>query len=698
MKPTFSRLDDATGLRAYDPIEDARFDLFTDRPVTPEPASTDAFAFHVDRAVRIAAASVVSTQIVNVIARDDEGRHLAGASGSGFELGDGRYNVEVASAGLKLYLVVDGPVSVGPAHPGSRIEFDGVQEVLVGVRSLHESPVGTVTTTRDPVDVMRAVSTFGSALKTTSPERTFPTLRGHPPLVEVGETFSVPDTISSPETGVTVEVPAELGYVYPTVSLAYLLGATVEPGPEPRLVTDSGYVRPLDGDDGFETAVRRTLQQTFLLDCITRTEGFYQVPLHERSVVEPRVDLDFAALYDRPLTDRLAAYLDVPWSAIADAVPRWKLTGDVRPRIDYAGVLPFLAMDLAVVRCPVNRGESEFVEEPPELTEFYRAPPDQNDGQRPDGEPAWSSRQRDPPTVVQPDDADSIEQVWVGDGFPVSAAKTSEECYRRRLEKPWARTDSIRVVVVCNDEEMREEGAVVGSYGDRDLFEFDVDVRYDTTAAELADLLADDVQFLHYVGHVDQRGLQCADGFLDAETLSDVNMDAFLLNACESYRQGWALVEAGALGGVATLSKVGNTPATEVGESLARLLNMGFSLSAAIDVVAQRSLTASQYTVVGDGDRNLVKTDSGLPMFVEVERADDGYDVTVNTYLNNYGMGPLFTPKIGDDETRYLGGGWAGSYKMNGEELREYLDGFAFAVEFHGSLRRSTEVELGYGP
>jgi hypothetical protein len=686
MKPTFSRLDDPPGVRAYDPIEDARFDLHTDRPVSPESAGTDAFAFPVERAVRVEAAALASTQLVHVIVRDETGNHLVdGAVEDDFALDPDTYTLEVASAGMKLYLLVEGAVSVELVDAGTRIEFDGVREVLVGVRSLHESPAGTVTTTRDSVDVMAAVSTFGSALKTTSPERTFPTLRGHPPLVEVGDECSTPDGVALPGTGVTVEVPPDLEYVYPTASLAYFLGATVEPGADPRLVTDSGYVHRLDADDGFEAAVRRTLQRTFVLDCVTRTEGLYQVPLHERSLVEPRVDLDFAALYDRPLADRVAAYLDVPWSAVADAVPRWKLTGDVQPRVEHVGVLPFLTMDLAVVRCPTVRGD-EVVEEPPELTEFYRGPPRSTDAPS------------EPVTVVQPDDADSVEQVWIGDGFPVGAAKTTEECYRRRLEKPWSRTESIRVVVVCNDEEMRDEGAVAGSYGDRDLFEFDVDVRYDTTTAELADLLADDVQFLHYVGHVDDRGLQCADGFLDARALADVNVDAFLLNACESYRQGWALVEAGALGGVVTLSKVGNTPATEVGQALAQLLNMGFTLSAAIDVVENRSLTAKQYTVVGDGDRTLVQSDAGLPMLAHLTRDAHGYEISLYTYpRTNLGPGSLYTPSIGDD-IRHLGSGWSGTYEVPADKLREFLDGYPFAVEVDGALQRSTEVELDYGP
>ncbi len=71
--------------------------------------------------------------------------------------------------------------------------------IRVGSRSYHESPEGTVTVSGNVRDTMRALSTFGSALKMTTPDRAHPTLRGHPPLVELGDEFHVPDHIN-PQT------------------------------------------------------------------------------------------------------------------------------------------------------------------------------------------------------------------------------------------------------------------------------------------------------------------------------------------------------------------------------------------------------------------------------------------------------------------------------------------------------------------
>jgi len=92
---------------------------------------------------------------------------------------------------------------------------------------------------------------------------------------------------------------------------------------------------------------------------------------------------------------------------------------------------------------------------------------------------------------------------------------------------------------------MSEEDIVEEFYGARDLFEFDISVYYELTGAELREVLHSDADFLHYIGHVDEDGFQCADGMFDARTMETVEVDAFLLNACQSYKQGQALVDRG---------------------------------------------------------------------------------------------------------------------------------------------------------
>jgi len=82
---------------------------------------------------------------------------------------------------------------------------------------------------------------------------------------------------------------------------------------------------------------------------------------------------------------------------------------------------------------------------------------------------------------------------------------------------------------------MAEEDVVEEFYGARDFFEFDIVVHYDLSTDELADLLGTDIDFLHYIGHVEEGGFLCEDGLFDARTLESTGVRAFLLNACKSY-------------------------------------------------------------------------------------------------------------------------------------------------------------------
>jgi hypothetical protein len=102
---------------------------------------------------------------------------------------------------------------------------------------------------------MKGISLFGNAMKTWSPERTFPSLRGHPPLLELADECRIPDTLSPPDTGIEMTVPAEHAWLYPAVPLAYWLGATVESGP-PALYAD-GRRYPLGTEAGYEAASDR---------------------------------------------------------------------------------------------------------------------------------------------------------------------------------------------------------------------------------------------------------------------------------------------------------------------------------------------------------------------------------------------------------------------------------------------------------
>ncbi|WP_266078398.1 hypothetical protein [Haladaptatus caseinilyticus] len=666
MQPAFAPPPNRQGLQITDPIESVRFALYTPEQ-SPLRASDPAdFRFPVDAAVELETNRVEIPKNTGIYIRTQGGtltENFSVTDGS-TTVPPGAYNLELNTAPMKLYLAVESGVSIEARNQSIILNFDEKTPLRVGARSFHEQPAGTITISDQIEDVMRAVSLFGSALKTTSPERSFPTLRGHPPLIEYGDEFSAPDGIERPDTGVTLVLPRERAVTYAATPLACYLGAKVVPGEYPRLVADE-FERSLTSSTGFEHAVANTLRQVFFLDCLTRTEGYYRVELHERKQVEPLVDLDFAALYEASFTERLEAYLSIPFETLEPYIPDWHLTTDVVPTSDNVKCLPFVANDLSLVRCPPKPTTRTVRSQPKPLSEFYRS-----DFVR-GGDDAGSVND-----IVQPDPSESIEHAWIGDGYPLGSNKTTIESCRRRIERTAPDDSNIQIHVVCNDEQMKEEGIVNESYGFRDFLEFDVDISYDLTTDELAELFAQPIDFVHYIGHVDDQGIQCSDGYLDAKTLDTVRTRAFLLNACRSYEQGMALVETGSQGGVVTLSEIANVSATKVGRALARLLNIGFSLRTGLEIAKNEILTGYRYITVGDGGMALVQCESGCPMHLRVEhRQDDLFEVDIVAYSSRtHGIGCLFHPYFDEERTQYLNSGVLDSWVVSKETLSEYLD------------------------
>ena len=696
---SFKAHDD--GIEVIDPIERRRLRVTTARPVEPTPVDTDRFTFPVDEAVSIATDTVAVDGVADSYVRTDGEMVAAVRPDAPTELPPDSYEVEV-NAPVKLYFRSDGALTVTADGDRVQLSFDG--DVLVGARSYHERPAATITTTSDSEDALRALSYLGSALKTTSPERSYPTLRGHPPTVEVGESFAVPDALSKPDTGVEVVVPPTHRAAVVAAPLAFYLGADLVPGTDPRVVTDD-LAFPLDssadsdystidapGDaDGFERAVERVLKQTFFFDCLTRTEGYYEVDLHERAAVEPHVDLDFSALYDATLAERLEAYLSVPFDTVAPHLPRWNVAAFVEPTAAGVEALPFVVGDLAVVR-PAE-GESVSAEEMRStvvddyMDDLTRGPDRTDDGD-------------DLPSLVRPPQTDAVEVAWFGEGVPVGASKATTAAFHNWFDR---RPDAgdIDIAVVCNDDAMRAENDVVTeAYGSREDLPFEVTLHRDLTTAELRDVLTEDADFLHYIGHIDADGFDCDDGALDATTLDSVGVDAFLLNACRSYDQGMALVEAGSVGGVVTFSEVVDSGAVRVGATMARLLDRGFPLRPALEIARGESIVGGHYTVVGDGRVAVVQSDGGLSMLCELAAVGtDAYDVTFRTYPpREGGMGTLARPTVPGTDCYFLAPGAIGPFRMSSDAVREYLDHHRYPVEIKGELGWTPDALDRYGP
>ncbi|QSG02092.1 CHAT domain-containing protein [Natranaeroarchaeum sulfidigenes] len=672
------------GVEIVDPIERVHYTLNTPKRQSVSDADSARFRFPVDAAVQIHCKRITLPTVPATLVRDGSGsvvtqiEHFSDGS-----LPDGEYEIEL-SLPLKVYIRVESAIEFSSDDEQLVIDFGKPTDVSIGARSKHEQPAGTITTTEQPRDIMQTVSALGSSLKTTSPERSLPTLRGHPPEIELGERLSIPDGITAPDTEIELQVPLTYEHVFPAAPLAYYLGATMCPGEEPRIVTGDGYTQELIAAPTYEERVARTLKQVFFLDCVTRTEGLYPVPLRERSRLEERIELPFNRLYELPPADRLATYLDaVAYSDVDDLLPDWKLTTHVSPTAGTIETLPYLINDLAIVRIADPQELSRSSVEDTGMGAYTRGADTRSaTGQSPDT------------TYVQLDeDDDAVEQAWIGDETPVGLSKAIPEAYRNRFDREPSSGD-ISITVICNDDRMdRERGVVDEVYGSRERLPFEVSMSHDLTTEELADALAQPADFLHYIGHIEDGGFRCTDGLLDASELDSVAVDAFLLNACQSYHQGRALIENGAIGGVVTLSDVINSGAIRIGSTLARLLNSGFPLRAALQIAKGESIVGSQYLVIGDGGLAITQAESGTPLLGHIEEQADEYELTLEAFpTTSGGMGGLIQPNVESISSYKINSGPLDPVKMTREELLRFLQLEMAPMKMNGRLRWSTEL------
>ncbi len=666
-----------TGLEIADPKEQRRLHVRTDTPVSPRPIDAEGFCFPVDTACAIETESMVFDQRYYVSIHDEAGRSKDDLEANGRYDLDGQTRFVSLSGPIKLYCRVEATGTIEVGLNSIHFTFDEEATVVVGGRSLHEQPVGTIRTPADCESMMTAVSMLSSALKTDSPERTWPTLRGHPPLIEQydGDSLEIPDDIEPFESSIRLEIPPNYRDLYAISPLAFYLGAEIRSRPSDKssggggtgagahssaspnttatLVTELAEYE-LGVGCHLEDDVAKTLKHLFLLDCIVRMEGIYGYEIHERNVLESRLPFDLKTVYEASLSERLERYLDVPYELTEPHVPRWPLTAYVPSTADGVETLPFVLDQLGIVREP--RGEQRARTAATTASSRFVRSTETETNRRPVFTPG-EDESEEPTWIVEPAVRDSsIEHAWFGDHAPSGASKALLESYHNQLARG-PRNDAIEILLVCNDVRMLEEHDVLDTtYGNRETLPFDVHSEFGVTTDKLATLLADGgYDFLHYIGHATPAGLECLDGKLDVSTLPSVEIGVFFLNACQSYEQGLELVKKGAFGGIATLDDVVNEHATNAGETIARLLNAGFPLRSTLEIVRESTEIGNQYLIIGDGSTDVAQCDGGAPGIDILKKGTNGtVDYSIQVYSTKaFKIGTLTSPNI-DESGRYL--------------------------------------------
>jgi hypothetical protein len=688
-------------IEVVDHIERRRCRIQSVDNVDPMETPVERFHFPVDRGVSITTNGLSLPYAVAVPIRNHAGFMIDQlTSGDNQNFSYDQYRLELSTP-IKLYISFSSIFEIKVTSRRVEIKFESPTEVFLGARSHHKQPAGRITTPRDPEVMMEAVSHLSSALKTTTCERSYPTLRGHPPEVTLGDELYIPDIIEKPETGIKVEIPANYRSIYIASPLAYYLGAELTPGDSYNIKTQHGFSYSLDDANiGIEEKVQRVLKKCFFLDCLTRTEGYYKISLHERKQLEEDLSIDFKSMYDRALPEQIPTYLGIEYEKIKTYIPKWKQTAYIQVGPDKVEALPFLIHELSSIhsdkRTNVDENNVKKVEYSTQSS-VNRSPHFRTHDSirerrvdfRSNNKPHMSEKR------VELPENDSLERVWVGDGIPVEATKSIPEAFRNRIKRD--PTDgNIEISVVVNDSNMLNEGEVVDRvYGTREQLEFSVDVHREMTVNELQGMLKKDIEFLHYIGHIDDGGFECIDGQLDATELDNVGVDSFLLNACSSYQQAIELIDAGAIAGIATTKPVLNSGAERIGESVARLLNLGFPLVAALEISKSKSIMGDSYVIIGDGCLDLTQPESGIPSSCELRKKGDSFDVTYNTYLTRKrGIGSITMPYMGGNEDFYLTSGSTGEFTANISELMRFLSEENIPVKLDSKLYWSNRISV----
>ncbi|MFC6764116.1 hypothetical protein [Natrinema soli] len=635
-------------------------------------------------------------------------------AGEPLALSPAEYVVDIDTE-IKAYLRFSGAVRIEKTDDYEEIvvSFPSRTRVILGLRCRHEFPAGTITVPDSPSAVADAITHMAASQKTDNPDRSYPTLRGHPSLIERGDTLEISDCIRSdtPDHGIELVVPPDYESLFVTAPLAYYLQATVRTTDDalsgrtgrgsdrPRLrLVDHAIEAELSSMPGLERDVERLLRKTFFLDCLVRNAGPYATTLSELSLLEA-LEIDAEALYEASPQDRLATYLDVPYAAIKHRLPEWHLSTYVAPEYQSVETIPFLLDRLSMIYTPrTSELEGrELVER--SLEDFYRGDdPDRKWTNRRYGSDATraSTGRVASVDIVKPDLRSGRTHGWLADGVPIDVFKSAPEAYHNRFEFLERESDSTSICVVLNDPEMAgEHDHVAEIYRQRsEELTMDIAVEESLETAALARLLEDDHDFVHYIGHCETGGLCCPDGTLAASSLDRCRAQTFFLNACGSFYEGRALIEKGSVAGAVTVTKVLNDHAVKVGSTFAKLLVHGFSIERAMGLARRRIMMGKDYAVVGDGTHSLTQGEHEPPTTVTLEElADEGdaeYLLGVDCYSTR-ATGSYYYPHTETNEYAYLCGNES-TFRLTASELVTMLKETEASVIYDGDIYWSKEL------
>jgi hypothetical protein len=607
-----------------------------------------------------------------------------------------RLNIEL---NIKTYLQFTGAVTIEKTADFNElyISFPEHSQVTFGFRSFHKQPADTLTVPPTPEGVATAVTHLSSVFKTTSPMRSYPTLRGHPPKIELGGDVDVPEPVREEQADVGIEllIPNRLEYAFVAAPLAYYLQAEMKVTDRNSPVlraTETGVEHEFEQLPKFQHEIVDVTRRVFFLDCLVRNAGDYSWDLVEMEFLE-EIGIDATSAFESTPAERLHTYLDAPFDLVDEKLPEWHLALHVSPDPDNITSLPYFLNNLSLIYLPESNDLEKDKLLNKSIDDFYRngevemqSPKPATEMARTGTGPVKSVDRRDP--VLHEGQVNG----WLADGVPIDVFKTVPQTYQNRFKYVNQSEGDIDVTVILNDEEMVGEHETVAQiYEDRaGSLPIDVTVHEHLSKAELASVFESSHDFVHYIGHCEEDGLRCSDGNLSISDIEESNVQTFFLNACGSYYEGRNLVEKGSVAGAVTFTKVLNKQAAKVGVAFSRLLINGYDIAHAIQLARRRIMMGKDYAVVGDGTHQLTQCDNRYPNLATLEEKDGHYQVEYRT-LSMPNIGGVYQVyRDGDEKPRLHG--TDSVFVLEREELLSFLERAKMPLIYDGDLYWSKEL------
>ena len=596
-------------LTVRDLIEGKELLVEADREIDPVPALTDLFVFPVDRAVSFETESLHLPSHGMIRVRDGDGEFLGNLlEAAEYPTDDYLFDV---TGNVRTYIRVEDiafSASGRNEDDSVTVEFEDLTTVTVGSRSLHTQPEATLVVPDDPTAAMEAISHLGSSIKEFSAERSWPTLRGHPPRIRRGDRVEIPDSIQRPETGIRIEVPPRYSDVYRIAPLAFYLGATVEPGDYAALHLENGYTEPLrsSGRTLSET-VEDLLKRCFLLDSIVRTEGYTPSRRYEYEELGPDLPFYPPNLYDATLSAQLLEYLEVERSVLEPYYPTWSTTAVLRPDPSDVELLPYLAHTLSPIRVSENFTDGNDIEGNGRTVPY-----------------GWPGGQ-----VPDISDEGTVPSL-TPETLPSTATILNVQTYENAFELPPATPGDGAVALVTDSAERSQRWREqLGCLSDGEIGLGEIDIFHRPERYRFRTLFSGEYDGVYVALPVEDNEIVCANGSVSLMGIRDVNA-RFVAFEAGSMENAQSVVQCGAV----TATVVDGPVSGDRFHDFLELLGIGLSIGKSTELAFSED--PIQVRFVGDpGHQMSVNKDGTPPYVVELDPVEvDQHRVTTDSFLS----------------------------------------------------------------